>query len=132
VERHFFLIDVDDYAYWLFQYAFPPPQLPSLRNARGTPSNGSVFVSHYCQGYLSHCRARHLNPNGFLSAHSVDPLWGHGMVDFVVPVSHQTGGTTAPFATMILGPIGRFIDETGRKLENQGTFPGHSIAFAGT
>ena len=69
--------------------------------------------------------------NGFLSAYSVDPLWGVGMVDFAGSgVVHLTGGTTALFATLILGPRrGRFHDETGRRLETPREFQGHSVAL---
>jgi len=69
--------------------------------------------------------------NGFLSAYSVDPLWGVGMVDFAGSgVVHLTGGTTALFATLILGPRrGRFHDETGRRLDTPREFQGHSVAL---
>lgn len=71
------------------------------------------------------------NPQGFLSAFSVDPLWGIGMIDFAGSgVVHLTGGITALFATMILGPRrGRFHDEEGRKLDKPREFPGHSMAL---
>lgn len=43
---------------------------------------------------------------------------------------HMTGGTTALFATIILGPRrGRFHDEEGRKLAKPKKFVGHSIAL---
>lgn len=42
----------------------------------------------------------------------------------------MTGGTTALFATIILGPRrGRFHDEEGRKLAKPKKFVGHSIAL---
>ena len=68
---------------------------------------------------------------GFLSASKSNPLFGIGVVDFAGGlVVHTTGGTTALFATMILGPRrGRFHDEQGRKLEKPKDFPGHSIAL---
>jgi Amt family ammonium transporter len=54
-----------------------------------------------------------------------------GMVDFAGGgVVHLTGGMTALFATMILGPRrGRFHDDEGRKLDKPKDFPGHSIAL---
>jgi len=43
---------------------------------------------------------------------------------------HMTGGTTALFATAILGPRrGRFHDSTGRPLKKPKEFPGHSMAL---
>lgn len=66
-----------------------------------------------------------------MSANSVDPLWGVGMIDFAGSgVVHLTGGTTAMFAAMILGPRrGRFHDETGRRLDKPREFVGHSVAL---
>ena len=71
------------------------------------------------------------NANGFLSAHSVDPLFGVGMIDFAGSgVVHVTGGITALFATMILGPRrGRFHDDSGRKLDRPKEIQGHSVAL---
>lgn len=71
------------------------------------------------------------SPNGFLSAFSPDPLWGVGMIDFAGSgVVHTTGGITALFATIILGPRrGRFHDEEGRPLDVPRHIPGHSMAL---
>jgi Amt family ammonium transporter len=53
------------------------------------------------------------------------------MIDFAGGgVVHVTGGLTALFATMILGPRrGRFRDEEGKLLEVPKEFPGHSMAL---
>ena len=69
--------------------------------------------------------------NGFLSAHNVNPLWGTGMIDFAGSgVVHTTGGTTAIFATIVLGPRkGRFYDNRGNPLKKPIEFPGHSVAL---
>ena len=69
--------------------------------------------------------------HGFLSIHNANPLFGVGVIDFAGGgVVHMTGGTTALFATMILGPRrGRFHDEQGRKLDKPKEFVGHSMAL---
>lgn len=69
---------------------------------------------------------------GFLSPGNADPLLGIGLVDFAGSgVVHLTGGTTALFATYILGSRrGRFYDATtGRPLEVPKPFPGHSVSL---
>jgi Amt family ammonium transporter len=50
------------------------------------------------------------------------------MIDFAGSgVVHVTGGSTALVATFLLGPRrGRFYDESGERLEEPKSFPGHS------
>lgn len=71
------------------------------------------------------------SPQGFLNAHSLNPLWGVGVIDFAgSSVVHLTGGTIALVATYALGPRrGRFYDSRGRPLETPVVFPGHSAAL---
>ena len=131
---NFFLMDVDDLAFWLFQYAF---SAASATIVAGTLAERCQMVAYLCYsimlgGFVYPVVAHSVwSIQGFLSFASPDPLWGVGMVDFAGSgVVHLTGGTTALFATMILGPRrGRFHDDTGRKLKKPKEFPGHSVAL---
>jgi Amt family ammonium transporter len=69
--------------------------------------------------------------NGFLSHTNIDAFLGVGAVDFAGSgVVHVTGGTTALYATVVLGARrGRFYDSQGDKLEVPKSFPGHSVAL---
>jgi hypothetical protein len=104
----------------------------------------SVFLPERCQMTAYLCYSAVLvgwvypivvhsiwNYNGWLSANGMNPLWGVGMIDFAGSgVVHLTGGTTAIFAAVILGPRrGRFHDDMGRKLDKPRLFIGHSTAL---
>ena len=127
-------MNVDDLAFWLFQYAF---SAASVTIIAGTLAERCQMAAYLCYslmmvGWVYPIIVHAIwNPQGFLSAYSVDPLWGVGMVDFAGSgVVHVTGGTTALFATIILGPRrGRFHDETGRRLDKPKEFPGSSISL---
>jgi Amt family ammonium transporter len=164
----FFLMNVDDLAFWLFQYAF---SAASATIIAGTLAERCQMTAYLCYsvmlvGWVYPIILHAIwNPQGFLCAYSVDPLWGVGMVDFAgrllrhvgwtvqswltfrnstnlffviqlrvdfagSGVVHLTGGITALFATIILGPRrGRFHDETGRRLKVPRDFPGHSMSL---
>lgn len=88
----------------------------------------SVFLAGFVYPVVAHAV---WSNNGFASVTNVDPLFGIGTVDFAGSgVVHLTGGTTALFATMILGPRrGRFYDSQGEPLDTPKSFPGHSVAL---
>jgi hypothetical protein len=70
--------------------------------------------------------------NGFLSVNNrFNPVLNQGAIDFAGSgVVHLTGGVTALYATIILGPRhGRFFDAQGDPLENPVRFRGHSVAL---
>ncbi len=131
---NFFLIGVDDLAFWMFQYAF---SAASATIVAGTLAERCQMAAYLCYslllaGFVYPIIAHSIwSTYGFLSPKREDPLFGIGVVDFAGGcVVHATGGTTALFATMILGPRrGRFHDEQGRKLDKPKDFPGHSIAL---
>jgi ammonium transporter, Amt family len=132
--ENFFLLDVTDYAFWMFQFAF---SAASATIVAGTLAERCQMAAYLCYsvmltGWVYPIVVHAVwNANGFLSAYSVDPMWGVGMVDFAGSgVVHVTGGTTALFATLILGPRrGRFHDDEGNKLEVPREIPGHSVAL---
>jgi Amt family ammonium transporter len=132
--KNFFLMDVTDYAFFLFQYAF---SAASTTIVAGTLAERCQMAAYLCysmmlSGWVYPVVAHSVwSINGFLSASSAKPLFGVGMVDFAGSgVVHVTGGVTALFATVILGPRrGRFHDDTGRKLDTPNPFPGHSMSL---
>lgn len=132
--ENFFLVDVDDYAFFLFQYAF---SAASATIVAGTLAERCQMAAYLCYsfmltGWVYPVIAHSIwSPQGFLSAYALEPLWGVGLVDFAGSgVVHTTGGITALFATIILGPRrGRFHDEEGRRLDVPRDIPGHSMAL---
>ncbi|KAL7557276.1 hypothetical protein ACA910_016240 [Epithemia clementina (nom. ined.)] len=131
---NFFLIDFENYSMFLFQYAF---SAASATIVAGTLAERCQMAAYLCYslmltGWVYPVVAHSVwSPNGFLSAYSVDPLWGVGMIDFAGSgVVHVTGGITALFAAIILGPRrGRFHDDMGRRLDTPNSFPRHSVAL---
>jgi Amt family ammonium transporter len=127
-------MDVQDYAFFLFQYAF---SAASATIVAGTLAERCQMSAYLCYslvlaGFVYPVIVHSIwSRYGFLSAFHETPLFGCGVVDFAGGgVVHTTGGTTALFATMILGPRrGRFHDAQGRKLDKPKEFPGHSIAL---
>lgn len=131
---NFFLHDVDDFPFWLFNFAF---SAASATIVAGTLAERCQMAAYLCyslmlSGWVYPIVARAVwSANGILSATNLEPLWGVGMVDVAGSgVVHVTGGMTALLATIILGPRrGRFHDDTGRILEVPNDFPGHSAAL---
>jgi len=131
---NFFLIGVDNLMFWLFQFAFAAS---SATIVAGTLAERCQMAAYLCYsmtltGFVYPVVAHSIwSPQGFLSADSVNPLWGVGVIDFAgSAVVHLTGGTTAIIATYLLGPRrGRFYDHRGQPLEIPKEFPGHSAAL---
>lgn len=131
--ENFFLMDVEQKSFWLFQFAFAAT---SATIVAGT-------LAERCQmlAYLLYSTALTAfiypvvvhaiwSDTGFLSASNANPLFGVGVVDFAgCLVVHTTGGLTAWIAAGILGPRkGRFYyDADGKRVAND--FPGHSVAL---
>ncbi|CAB9512989.1 Ammonium transporter 1 member [Seminavis robusta] len=131
---NFFLMDVEDLAFWLFQYAFSAASATIVAGTLAERCQMAAYLGYsvLLGGFVYPVVAHSVwSANGFLSATAKEPLWGVGMIDFAgSAVVHMTGGTTALFASSILGPRrGRFHDETGRALVKPKEFPGHSVAL---
>lgn len=131
---NFFLVGVEDLSFWFFQYVFSAAAVTIIA---GTLAERCQMIAYLCYSLLLSGWVYPIivhaiwSSRGFLSASAVDPLFGVGMVDFAGSgVVHLTGGTTALFAAIILGPRrGRFHDESGRRLEKPREFPGSSFAL---
>ena len=131
---NFFLMGVDDYVFWLFQFAFAAT---SATIVAGTLAERCQMTAYLCysvmlSGFVYPVIVHAVwSYTGFLSPQNADPLFGVGMVDFAGSgVVHMTGGITALIAANILGSRkGRFYDERGMKLKKPKSFPGHSIAL---
>jgi len=131
---NFFLMDVENQAFWLFQFAFAAT---SATIVAGTLAERCQMSAYLCYSVALSAFVYPVvvhsiwSNNGFLSANNTNPLWGIGMVDFAGScVVHVTGGMTALIATNILGPrTGRFRDIRGNLLEKPRPMPGHSVAL---
>eukprot|EP00934_Nitzschia_sp_Nitz4_P005268 Nitzschia sp. Nitz4//scaffold121_size67750//19128//26880//NITZ4_006065-RA/size67750-augustus-gene-0.121-mRNA-1//1//CDS//3329534342//5258//frame0 len=125
---------IDDPAFWFFQYTF---SATSVTIVAGTLAERCQMAAYLCYsvflaGFVYPVVAHSVwSNNGFLSITNANPLFGIGTVDFAGSgVVHLTGGMTALFATLILGPRrGRFYDSQGEPLETPKPFPGHSVAL---
>lgn len=132
----FFLIDEDNYAFWIFEYAF---SAASATIVAGTLAERCQMAAYLCYslvlaGFVYPIVSHAIwSEHGFLSSHPLkdEKLFDSGVVDFAGGgVVHLVGGCTALFATMILGPRrGRFHDDEGRKLDKPNAFKGHSISL---
>lgn len=131
---NFFLMNVDDLAFWLFQYAFSAASATIVAGTLAERCQMAAYLAYsvLLGGFVYPVVAHSIwSTHGFLSATASEPLWGVGMIDFAGSgVVHMVGGTTALFATIILGPRrGRFHDDTGRALKKPNDMPGHSVAL---
>lgn len=124
-----------DLPFFFFQYTFCAA---SATIVAGTLAERCQMAAYLCYSFfltgfiypvVAHAG---WSTTGFLSTANSSPMFGIGMIDFSGSgVVHLTGGTTALYATYILGSRrGRFYDATtGRPLEVPKPFPGHSVSL---
>ena len=132
--EEFFMKNVTDLSFWMFELSFSAAAATIIAGTLAERCQMTAYFGYtlFLVGFVYPVIAHAIwSPQGFLSAFRKDPLWGVGMVDFAgAGVVHLTGGSTALFATMILGPRrGRFHDDTGRKRTTPKEFRGQSLSF---
>jgi Amt family ammonium transporter len=130
-----YFASVVDPSFWFFEYTFSATATTIIA---GTLAERCQMVAYLCysiamSGFVYPIVVHQIwSANGFLSVNNNDggSFLGQGAIDFAGSgVVHLTGGITALYATIILGPRrGRFYDEEGEPIEPQ-RFPGHSVAL---
>jgi len=131
--ENFFLMDVEQKAFWLFQFAFAATSATIVAGtlAERCQMLAYLLYSTALTAFIYPVIAHAIwNNTGFLSSYQSEPLLGVGVVDFAgCLVVHTTGGLTALIAASVLGPRkGRFYyDGDGKRCAND--FPGHSVAL---
>lgn len=121
-------------AFWFFQYTFSATSVTIVAGTLAERCQMAAYLwySVFLVGFVYPVVAHTVwSNNGFLSITNIDPFLGSGAIDFAGSgVVHVTGGTTALYATMVLGPRrGRFYDAQGEVLDTPKEFPGHSVAL---
>jgi Amt family ammonium transporter len=121
-------------AFWFFQYTFSATSVTIVAGTLAERCQMSAYLCYsvFLAGFVYPVVAHTVwSNNGVLSITNVNPFLDIGSVDFAGSgVVHVTGGTTALFATLVLGPRrGRFFDAQGEPLETPAPFPGHSVAL---
>ena len=92
---NFFLTNVDDFAFWLFQYAFSAASATIVAGTLAERCQMAAYLCYSCMlvGFVYPVIVHAIwSTQGFLSAFNIDPLWGTGVIDFAGGgVVHFTG-----------------------------------------
>eukprot|EP00339_Tiarina_fusa_P026250 CAMPEP_0117032456 /NCGR_PEP_ID=MMETSP0472-20121206/23262_1 /TAXON_ID=693140 ORGANISM="Tiarina fusus, Strain LIS" /NCGR_SAMPLE_ID=MMETSP0472 /ASSEMBLY_ACC=CAM_ASM_000603 /LENGTH=575 /DNA_ID=CAMNT_0004741095 /DNA_START=30 /DNA_END=1757 /DNA_ORIENTATION=- len=132
---NFFLMDVEDYTFWIYQYAFSAASATIVagtlaeRCKMGAYAYYTTIVSGFVYPVVVHVIWSNY---GVLSPFKENPFLGAGVIDFAGSgVVHMTGGCIALIATWVLGPRrGRFHDEkTGEVLAKPKDIKGHNMGL---
>ncbi|HXK34639.1 MAG TPA: ammonium transporter [Dehalococcoidia bacterium] len=129
-DGHFFLNSFDNYAFWIFQFAFAATAATIVSGCMAERTKFSAylvytaFISALVYPIVVHWA---WDGNGWLANAylSADAIGANGYMDFAGSgVVHMVGGTAGLVGAIIVGPrIGKF---TGGKIN---AIPGHSIAL---
>jgi len=126
----------ESFASWFFQFAFAATAATIVA---GTVAERCKMAAYVCYSFFLTAFVYPVivhaawSGNGWIGGYRSDdnPFLGIGVIDFAGSgVVHMTGGVTAFYAAIILGPRrGRFYDEDGNLLETPTTWPPHSVAL---
>jgi ammonium transporter, Amt family len=127
---NFFLHDFDDYASWIFQFAFAATAATIVSGAMAERTRFqaylfySIFISAIIYPVVVHWV---WDGNGWLTAFTDDPIGTNGYLDFAGSgVVHMVGGFAGLMGAIIVGPrLGKYSSD-GRI----NPIPGHNISIA--
>jgi Amt family ammonium transporter len=126
----FFLRGFDDYASWLFQFAFAATAATIVSGAMAerTQFRGYLFYTVFITALIYPVVVHWAwDGNGWMSAFNTDPhLPGNGYIDFAGSgVVHAVGGFAGLMGAIIVGPrLGKFARGGANAI------PGHNISIA--
>lgn len=129
-DGHFFLKGFDDYAGWIFQFAFAATAATIVSGAMAERTKFSaylvysVFISAFIYPVVVHWG---WDANGWMTAFTDDTLMANGYIDFAGSgIVHMVGGFAGLMGAMIVGArLGKY-DGSGRV----NPIPGHNIGIA--